>query len=68
MGRARNDMTVGGEKGAEDARWTGKGQAREWDRRKWCRRREKEKQKVGLEAAWRRKGGWVIGNFGKALG
>jgi hypothetical protein len=26
-----------------------------------------KKQKVDLEAAWQRKGGWVFGNFREAL-
>jgi hypothetical protein len=57
MRRSRNDKTVGGEKGAEDARWTGKGRAREWDRGKWCRRETRSKRWV-----WRLLGG------GKAVG
>jgi hypothetical protein len=65
MRRSRNDKTVGGEKGVEDARWTGKGRAREWDR-KVVQEGDKN-QKVGLEAAWRRKSGWVFDDFGKAL-
>jgi hypothetical protein len=35
---------------------------------KWCRRRETQEAKGGPAAAWRRKGGWVFGDFGKALG
>ena len=31
MRRSRNDKTAGGEKGAEDARWTGKGQGERMD-------------------------------------
>lgn len=57
MRRSRNDKTVGGEKAAEDARWTGKGRAREWDRGKWCRRETRSKRWV-----WRLLGG------GKAVG
>lgn len=68
MRRSRNDKTVGGEKGAEDARWTGKGQASEWDGGKWCRRRETRSKRW----VWRLLGGGkavgFFGDFGKALG
>jgi hypothetical protein len=66
MRRSRNDKTAGGEKGVEDARWTGKGHAREWNRGKVVQEEGDKKQKVDVEAAWWRKGGWVFGDFGKA--
>ena len=57
----------GREKGAEDVKWTGKGEAREWDRGKVAEAGER-KREAALEAAWKRKGGGFLKDFKKALG
>jgi hypothetical protein len=58
----------GKEKGAEDVKWAGKGEAREWDRGKVVEEVYERKGEVGLEAAWKRKGGGFLKDFKKALG
>jgi hypothetical protein len=61
----------GKEKGVEDVKWTGKGEAREWDRGKVVEEvgiPAERKGEVGLEAAWKRKGGGFLKDFKKALG
>ena len=63
----------GREKGAEDVKWTRKGEAREWDRGKVVEEAaaaggSERKGQVGLEEAWKRKDGGFLKNFKKALG
>ena len=41
--------------------------AREWTRGKWCRRRETRSKRWVWRLFWRRKGGWVFDDLGKAL-
>jgi hypothetical protein len=60
----------GKERGVEDVKWTGKGEAREWDRGKVVEEvgvLAERKGEVGLEAAWKRKGGGFLKDFKKAL-
>jgi hypothetical protein len=57
----------GKEKGPEDVKWTGKGEAREWDQGKVVEEVNVRKRLVGLEAAWKRKGGGFLKDFKKAL-
>ena len=57
----------GKEKGAEDVKWTEKGEAREWDRGKVVEEVGERKGQVGLEEAWKRKGGGFLKDFKTAL-
>lgn len=60
----------GKEKGAEDVKWTGKGEEREWDRGKVVQENGEKKGEVELEAAWGKKSnrGGFLNDFKKALG
>jgi hypothetical protein len=58
----------GKEKGADDVKWSREGEAREWDRGKVVDEVGERKREVGLEAAWKRKGGGFLKDFKKALG
>lgn len=62
----------GKEKGVEDVRWRGQGEVREWDAGKVveCDAEGKRnvKGKVGLEAAWKRRGGGFVREMKRALG
>ena len=58
----------GKEKGAEDVRWTAKGEAREWDIGKVVRGGVGERKgDIGVEAAWKRKGGGLLRDLKRAL-
>lgn len=61
------------EKGVEDVKWKGKGEEREWDAGKVVLGDDDDagrnlKGEVGLEAAWKRKGGGFLKEMKRALG